>query len=198
MKFLQQLHQGRFTLPSLKSDGALISKLQNAESYVESLENSLNIEEQWTAASPEYQSFYQQTVQRSYEHALDKLECLVVMQLFELMKMSTSGTGMPHLSNLDHPCNFLAGYKLCHQIRKALQHHLEAIKNMLNCYNVQAAKLMPPCPSLSWKEIVDYSFLGEFDVLRYSQVGIHDQPWAQATCCKAMVKYFKLCCAQEE
>ncbi|KAF8224589.1 hypothetical protein L208DRAFT_1193180, partial [Tricholoma matsutake] len=153
-----------------------------AESYVESLENSLNIEERWTAASPEYQSFYQQTVQMSYERVLDELECLVVMQLFELTKMSTSGTG----------------YKLHHQIGKALQHRLEAIKNALNRYNVQAAKLTPPHPSLSWKEIVDYSFPGKFDVLQYSQAGIHDQPWAQATCRKVMVKYFKICRAQEE
>jgi hypothetical protein len=73
------------------------SKLQNAEAYVETLENSLNIEERWTTASPEYQSFYQQNVQTNYERALDELERLVVMRLFELTKMSSSGTGMLHL-----------------------------------------------------------------------------------------------------
>jgi hypothetical protein len=70
------------------------SKLQYAESYVESLENGLNIEERWTEASPEYKSFYQENVLTSYERALDELERLVVMRLFELTKMSTSGTGM--------------------------------------------------------------------------------------------------------
>jgi hypothetical protein len=70
------------------------SKLQNAESYVESLENSLHIEEWWTEASPEYKLFYQENVLTNYEWALDELERLVVMQLFELAKMSTSGTGM--------------------------------------------------------------------------------------------------------
>src|ERR1700733_6680532 len=34
------------------------SKLQNAESYVESLDHSLNVEEHWSTTSPEYQSFY--------------------------------------------------------------------------------------------------------------------------------------------
>jgi hypothetical protein len=69
------------------------SKLQNAESYVESLENSLNIEERWTEASPEYKTFFQENVLTSYERALDDLERLVVMRLFELAKMGTSGTG---------------------------------------------------------------------------------------------------------
>ena len=69
------------------------SKLQNAESYVESLENSLNIEERWTEASPEYKTFFQENVLTSYEQALNDLERLVVMHLFELAKMGTSGTG---------------------------------------------------------------------------------------------------------
>jgi hypothetical protein len=70
------------------------SNLQNAKSYVETLENSLNIVERWTAASAEYQTYHQANVQTNYERALDKLEQLVVMRLFELTKMSTSGTGM--------------------------------------------------------------------------------------------------------
>lgn len=70
------------------------SKLQNAESYVETIENGLNIEERWTAASPEYQSFFQANVQTNYERALDELEQLVVMRLFELAKLSYSGTGI--------------------------------------------------------------------------------------------------------
>jgi hypothetical protein len=76
------------------------SKLQNAESYVENLENNLGIEERWSNISPEYQAFYQQNVQTSYERALDELERLVVMRLFELTKMSTSGTGTMRLSIL--------------------------------------------------------------------------------------------------
>ena len=85
------------------------SKLQNAESYVETLENSLNIKECWSSTSPEYQSFYQQTVQMNYERALDELERLVVMRLFELTKMSTSGTGTVHLSILGDLLNFKQG-----------------------------------------------------------------------------------------
>jgi hypothetical protein len=70
------------------------SKMQNAESYVESLENSLDIEQRWTEASPDYKTFYQENVLTNYEWALDDLEWLVVMQLFELTKMSSLGTGL--------------------------------------------------------------------------------------------------------
>ncbi|KAF8233268.1 hypothetical protein L208DRAFT_1021563, partial [Tricholoma matsutake] len=83
-------------------------------------------------------------------------------------------------------------------IRKALQHQSEAIKNTINCYNMQATKLDPPCPPLSWKEIVDYTFIGEFDTLHHSQSEVCSQRWAQTACHEATVKYFKLCHAHEE
>ena len=70
------------------------SKLQNAKSYIESLENSLKIKERWTAASLEYKTFHEENVLTNYEQALDELEWLVVMRLFKLAKMSASGTGM--------------------------------------------------------------------------------------------------------
>ncbi|KAF8220090.1 hypothetical protein L208DRAFT_1335776, partial [Tricholoma matsutake] len=85
------------------------------------------------------------------------------------------------------------GYKLCQQIGKALQHHSEAIKNALNRYNTQAAKLNPPHPALTWKEIVNYSFIGEFDALQHAQADIRDRPWTHTACHEAMTKYFKLC-----
>ncbi|KAG2737343.1 hypothetical protein P692DRAFT_201733361, partial [Suillus brevipes Sb2] len=53
-------------------------------------------------------------------------------------------------------------------IGKALQRRSEAIRNAINKYNVQAVALNPPRAHISWKDIADYSFLGEFDVLRHS------------------------------
>ncbi|KAF8233273.1 hypothetical protein L208DRAFT_1020381, partial [Tricholoma matsutake] len=84
------------------------------------------------------------------------------------------------------------------QIGKALQCQSEAIKNAINRYNTQAAKLDLLCPPLSWKEIVDYTFIGEFDTLHHSQSEVRSQPWAQTVRREATVKYFKLCCAREE
>ncbi|KIL53806.1 hypothetical protein M378DRAFT_43826, partial [Amanita muscaria Koide BX008] len=153
-----------------------------AESYVSALEDDLQIEERWTQATPDYKKFYQETVLTKYQRALDELERLVVMRLFELVKMSSSGTG----------------YKLRRQIGKALQRRSEAVRNAINRYNIEAAKLTPPRPTLSWKDIVGYSFLGEFDALRLSSRGVQDQPWGLPAHREAMVKYFKLQRAREE
>ncbi|KAG1855814.1 hypothetical protein C8R48DRAFT_608561, partial [Suillus tomentosus] len=70
--------------------------------------------------------------------------------------------------------------------------------NALSCYNVQAAALNPPHPSLSWKDIMEYSFLGEFDLLCQSRTDIHELDWTKPAHWEATVKYFKLCCAHEE
>jgi hypothetical protein len=92
----------------------------------------------------------------------------------------------------------LQGYKLRKQIGRALQHRSEAIKNALNRYNTQAAKLNPPCPALTWKEIVDYSFIGEFDALQHARADIWDQPWTHTARHEATSKYLKLCRTREE
>jgi hypothetical protein len=70
------------------------TKLQNAETLTCEIENNLNIQERWTISSPEYQKFHEENIRTDYQTALDELERLVVMRLFELTKMSMSGTGM--------------------------------------------------------------------------------------------------------
>jgi len=69
------------------------AKIQNAEEFVSTMELELGIQEQWTAATQDYKDFYQENVLTNYSKALDELERLVVMHLFELAKLSTSGTG---------------------------------------------------------------------------------------------------------
>ncbi|KAG1733158.1 hypothetical protein EDB19DRAFT_1639857, partial [Suillus lakei] len=49
-----------------------------------------------------------------------------------------------------------------------LQQHSETICKAIARYNVQAAALNPPCDKISWKDIADYSFLAEFDLLQHS------------------------------
>jgi hypothetical protein len=56
-----------------------------------------------------------------------------------------------------------------------MQTRSEAIRNALTRYNTEAAKLSPPRPKLSWKAIVEYSFLAEFDLLRECRVDIRTQ-----------------------
>ncbi|KAG1770560.1 hypothetical protein EV702DRAFT_977992, partial [Suillus placidus] len=74
----------------------------------------------------------------------------------------------------------------------------EAIRNAINCYNIQAAILNPPQQKISWKDIADYSFLGEFDLLRYSRTDIRSSDWATPAHQEVTTKYFKLCRAHEE
>ncbi|KAG1722924.1 uncharacterized protein EDB91DRAFT_1037898, partial [Suillus paluster] len=117
-----------------------------------------------------------------YRAALNELERLMVMRLFELSKLSLSGTG----------------YKLRQQIGKALQRRSEAIRNAINRYNTQAAALNPPRLKLSWKDIEEYSFLGEFDLLRYSRTDIREADWTKPAYREATTKHFKLLHAREE
>ena len=85
---------------------AAFAKLQNAEEFVSTIEMELDIQECWTASNSEYKTFYQENVLTNYSKALDELEQLVVMQLFELAKMSMSGTGMLKLDTSDPKTNY--------------------------------------------------------------------------------------------
>ncbi|KAI6011014.1 hypothetical protein PISMIDRAFT_121059 [Pisolithus microcarpus 441] len=138
----------------------------------------LGIQPQWEIGGEEYKCYKVEATMVKYWAALDELEWLVVMQLFELSKIAMSGT---------------TGYKLHQQISKALQRHSETIHNVISCYNMQAVALNPLHPPISWKDIAEYSFLGEFDLLCHSH-----NDWAKPAFHQAMVKFFKLQCACEE
>lgn len=57
---------------------------------------------------------------------------------------------------------------------------------------MQAAAPNPLHLKLSWKDIVDYSFLGEFGLLRYSRTDIREADWTKPAYCEATTKHFKL------
>ncbi|KAG1844379.1 hypothetical protein F4604DRAFT_1884457 [Suillus subluteus] len=107
-----------------------------------------------------------------YQRSLDQLEGLIVAQIFELTKMNWSGT--------------------------ALQSHSTAIKNALDCYNAAARALSPPHRTLKWEEVVEYTFLADFDLLRDSRSDVSQRQWATPAACQATDLYFKCCHAQEE
>ncbi|KIK18698.1 hypothetical protein PISMIDRAFT_61623, partial [Pisolithus microcarpus 441] len=117
-----------------------------------------------------------------YHEALGELEQLVVMRLFELSKLGMSGTR----------------YKLRQQISKGLQRRSEAIQKAITWYNIQAEALVPPWPPISWKDIVQYTFLGEFDLLQHAQDDVRECVWAKPAVRKATAKFFKLSRAKEE
>lgn len=73
-----------------------------------------------------------------------------------------------------------------------------AIQTAITLYNTQAQILDPLCPKISWKDIADYSFLGEFDLLWYSREDMRSSDWTKPAYCEATTKFFKLQWACEE
>ncbi|KAG1864584.1 hypothetical protein C8R48DRAFT_747867 [Suillus tomentosus] len=69
------------------------SRLQNAESMASHLEVQLGIDKWWEVGSDHYNHFREEASLLNYRTALDELEWLVIMRLFELSKLSLSGTG---------------------------------------------------------------------------------------------------------
>lgn len=83
-------------------------------------------------------------------------------------------------------------------IGKALQTRSAAIKSALERYNAAASALIPPRRTLDWNEVVAYTFLAEFDLLRDSRQDISQRPWATPAGRMAMDLYFRLSRAPEE
>jgi hypothetical protein len=90
------------------------------------------------------------------------------------------------------------GYKLRQHIAKALNRRSDAVKKAIKRYNEQASLLDPPGLLITWEQIAEYTFIGEFDLLRIARSDIRTEKWAQKTYREAAVKYFKLCRAREE
>ncbi|KAF8545936.1 hypothetical protein OG21DRAFT_1371354, partial [Imleria badia] len=84
------------------------------------------------------------------------------------------------------------------QISKGLQRRSAAIHKAIQWYNTSATALIPPRPVISWKDVVKYTFLGEFDILRQSDTNVRDRKWAKPAVREATTKIFKLNRAKEE
>ena len=83
-------------------------------------------------------------------------------------------------------------------ISKALQSRSQAIRSALDRYNAAARLLPTPRRQLDWKEVVEYAFLADFDLLRDARQDISDRPWATPAGRLAMDLYFKIERAREE
>ncbi|KAF7964652.1 hypothetical protein HWV62_4415, partial [Athelia sp. TMB] len=97
----------------------------------------------WTHEHPDFIATLEYMRQREYHRALDKIQQLVVQQLFELSKANLSGLG----------------YKLRESIWRALKVRSKAIQSTLDRYNAVAPLMRPPAPTLEWKQIMDYVFV---------------------------------------
>ncbi|KAJ7796630.1 hypothetical protein B0H13DRAFT_2245375 [Mycena leptocephala] len=153
-----------------------------AANSVQEMEEKMGIEDRWTRASQEYKEAAELVATRRYRGAVNKLEELVVKRLFELTKMNMSGTG----------------YKLRKHIAKALQTRSRTIRAALDRYNAAAAALDPPRRTLSWSEVIDFTFLADFDILRDPEGNAALRPWATPGARELMDTHFKIERAKEE
>ena len=71
------------------------------------------------------------------------------------------------------------------------------IQTALEHYNMAATAMVPPHRQLHWDEVVEYTFLLEFN-LRDTQQDVSHCPWTTPAGRQAMDSYFKRCCAEEE
>jgi hypothetical protein len=92
----------------------------------------------------------------------------------------------------------MTGYKLRKHIAKALQSRSQAIRTALDSYNTAAHALTPPRQQLEWKQVIEYAFLADFDLLRDARQDISHRPWATPAGRLAMDLSYKISRAQEE
>jgi hypothetical protein len=94
--------------------------------------------------------------------------------------------------------NVEIGYKLRRHIAKALQARSKAVRNAIDQYNAAAIALDPPMASLTWEQVVEYTFLADFDILRDTRAEVQSRPWTRPAYRLAMDTYFKIERAREE
>ncbi|KAF8128818.1 hypothetical protein K438DRAFT_2000099 [Mycena galopus ATCC 62051] len=140
---------------------------------VQDLEVRLGITTRWVPGSEEWEKAAKMVSSRRYQRALDQLQRLVVVRMFELTKLRK-------------------------QIAKALQVRSKAVKSALERYNVAAAAMAPPKLQLSWAQVVEYAFLVEFDLLREGCEDIRAEPWALPAGRVALDQHYKMLRAEEE
>ncbi|KAF9068746.1 hypothetical protein BDP27DRAFT_1523863 [Rhodocollybia butyracea] len=147
---------------------------------VQTLERQMNITTRWTPGSVEWERTKQLVNTAKFQRALDKLEGLIVARLFELTKLNMSHTG----------------YKLRKHIAQALKSRSQAIRTAVAAYNEAASELGRP--ELTWEEVLDYTFLSDFELLRDARRDIRSEPWAQPAGRLALDQYHKLVGSETE
>ncbi|KZV95497.1 hypothetical protein EXIGLDRAFT_582091, partial [Exidia glandulosa HHB12029] len=143
---------------------------------------NIDVKKRWNSTNVEWQRTIKYIRERSYHTALANLERLVVQRLLELTKANMSGV-----------C-----YKQRTQIAKALKTRSAAIRTALDKYNNAASELDPTAVPLEWAQVVSWTELQDFTLLRFARQDVRDRPWAQPANRLIMNQYFKSVRAQEE
>ncbi|OCH88551.1 hypothetical protein OBBRIDRAFT_734191 [Obba rivulosa] len=161
---------------------------QAATAYqaVGDLEIKLAVEERWMPEHPKYQETLKFMRNRDFHRALEKVQQLVIQRLLEMLKANMTGLG----------------YKMRTSIWKALKTCGKAIHSALKKYNTLARQMDPPAPTLEWKDVLNYTFVSEFDLLRHSHSSstseVGTRPWAVPFNREIAAKYWKIRGAYDE
>ncbi|KAI6015494.1 hypothetical protein BKA83DRAFT_4498752 [Pisolithus microcarpus] len=159
-----------------------LRKYQLQLNVVANFEQQHNIIDRWTPLHREYINAREYTKHRVFIRAVEELEGLVVQRMFELSKANLAKTG----------------YKMRKHISKAISRRSAAIRAALERYNKLAPRQRPPRPKLDYAEVIGYSLLGEFSLLKHSRYEVLEKPWALPDNREMMMKYYKLQRSQEE
>ena len=170
------------------------------------LEAQLSITTSWTPEDAEYRETLGYLQTRKFRQGLDRLQHLVLQRLQELSKAHMSKTGIFCLASyipFMQLISLFLGYKLRRHIGQAIAKRGKAVRTALENYNNLAKNMKPPAPHLYWKDIVNYAFIAEFDLLKhmYSQsdiADIADAPWTVPANQETAAKYFKILRARKE
>ncbi|KAJ3765531.1 hypothetical protein FB446DRAFT_655158, partial [Lentinula raphanica] len=155
---------------------------QKLISDIQALEQKLEIVVRWVPGCDAWESAKKMVKEAEYRKALDRLEQLLVSRIFEMSRLNVAGTG----------------YKMRKMIANSLKTRSKSIQAAIVAYNDAAAALRPPRRAISWDEVVDYSFLSEFDILKDTREDVREKQWATPCNRLLMFRFFKLIRAEEE
>jgi len=162
-------------------------------------ENVLNIDplQRWALDSPMCHEAFKAATEHAYRRALDHLSHAVVQRILELHKMGLPGTcrfSQLLFTNLTSLCGL--GYKQRKKISAGLKKRSRTVNTVLTEYNKQAARL--GCPELDFQQVVEYTFLSDFELLHHTFHDITQRPWANPLIRNAMISWMKIERAKEE
>jgi hypothetical protein len=174
-------------------------KYEIALAMVIRCENELEIDpgQRWELDSPMCRDAFIAGTQHGYWRALDRLSQAVVQRILESHKMGLPGT----CKCCNHCLQILIrlhglGYKQRKKISEGLKKRSKAVNTLLNEYNEQAKCIGRPV--LDFQQVVEYSFLSDFELLHHMCNDITQTPWANPVIRTAMISWMKTERAKEE
>jgi hypothetical protein len=84
------------------------------------------------------------------------------------------------------------------QIAKAIARRSGALRTALSKYNELAPQQQPPRPQLEYADVLNYAWLGDFVLLKYSRHPMLQKPWSVQSNREIASKHFKIIRAHKE